>query len=571
MRQNRAMARAIVVLCALMLALPCPAARKRPEVPTEAGERIYREGIDSAGEALLGERASMGPVQGSAAACVNCHRRSGFGDLEGRVLVPPVTARYLYRPRSGKRPSNLESAALTMAEPGTRPEVLSEGERGAYNDVTLARAIREGIGPGGRELGFLMPRYRIGDADMGSLIAYLKQLSSRPSPGVGDDTVQFATVITPDADPVKAQGMLDVLTHFFGSENVFRPGQGPPAQLSRKFIPIAHRWQLHVWELAGPPASWEAQLDRRLKESPVFALISGIGGATWEPVHRFCQRSGLPCIFPNVDLPVVAETDDYDLYFSKGVLLEAQLMAARLVPPAPSSLPSTAAAEGRSGVVGGRIVQVYREGDIGRTAAEQLRGILKTPRTEAVDRALAPGDDASRLAEAVSGVGPQDALVLWLRPSDLQRLPAKPPRAQAVFVSGIMAGLENAPLGGTWRQTAWMTYPFDLPERRRARLAYALGWMSFKKVALVDERTQTNTYLACIVTAETMGMMREDLVRDHLIETFELHLGTNLLNGYYPRLGLAPGDRFASKGGFWVRFAEPSGAGLVADGDWSVP
>src|SRR6266576_3530651 len=74
-------------------------------------------------------------------------------------------------------------------------------------------------------------------------------------------------------------------------------------------------------------------------------------------------------------------------------------------------------------------------------------------------------------------------------------------------------------------------------------------------------------YLACLATAETVSMMGEDLVRDHLVETLEMHLGTRLLNGYYPRVGLAAGQRSASKGGFLVRFAGPDGTRLVADGD----
>ena len=116
-----------------------------------------------------------------------------------------------------------------------------------------------------------------------------------------------------------------------------------------------------------------------------------------------------------------------------------------------------------------------------------------------------------------------------------------------------------------------MTYPFDLPDQRRARLDYPLGWMRFKQIPVVDERTQTDTYLTCLVVAETISLMHEDLVRDRLVETLEMHLGTHLVNGYYPRLGLAPGQRFASKGSFLVRFADPEGARLVADGDWSVP
>jgi hypothetical protein len=265
-----------------------------------------------------------------------------------------------------------------------------------------------------------------------------------------------------------------------------------------------------------------------------------------------------------VDLPpAVAESDYYDLYLSRGVLLEAQLVADRLRQLNRGAAP---APEGWR-----RVIQIYRDDDIGQDAAAQLRGILAPARREVVDRALPPDAAAAELREALSGAGAADALVLWLRPGDLQSLPAEAPAAKAIFVSGILAGLERAPLGAGWRQVARMTYPFDLPERRRARLDYPLGWMRFKKVPLVDERTQTDTYLACLVTAETIGLLREDLVRDHLIETFEMHLGTNLLSGYYPRLGLAPGDRFASKGGLLVRFPEPEGPRLVADGEWSVP
>jgi len=44
-----------------------------------------------------------------------------------------------------------------------------------------------------------------------------------------------------------------------------------------------------------------------------------------------------------------------------------------------------------------------------------------------------------------------------------------------------------------------------------------------------------------------------------------------VITGYYPRLALAPGQRFASKGGYIVRFAEDSGTKLAAASDWLVP
>ena len=532
-----------------------------------AGEAIYQNGALSTGAPLRGERKSAPGVQGAAAACTNCHRRSGLGELEGRILVPPITGRYLYRPRSRSAPNSLESAALTMAAPGPHVELLQETDRSAYTDQTLARAIRAGIGPDGQTFDVLMPRFPIGDADMASLIAYLKQLSSRPSPGVGEDTLQFATIITPDADPIKRRGMLDVLEHFFGTQNVFSGGKSPVSEFSRDFTPITHRWQLHVWQLTGAPESWGAQLTERLRREPVFAAISGLGGSTWEPVHRFCQRSGLPCLFPNVDLPVVAEDDFYDVYLSKGVLLEAQLIAGRLRQADPGSAQGVGPWR--------RLVQVYRNGDIGEQAARALRDALPSAGIEVVERALQADADPAHLPDvltkALADTRPDDVLVLWMRPAEIESLPAQVPRVQAVFVSGIMGGLEFAPLAAPWRQVATMTYPFDLPDRRGAQMDYPLGWMRFKQVPVVDERTQTDTFLACLIASETVTMIGEDLIRDHLLEMLEMHVGTRVVNGYYPRLGLAAGQRFGSKGGFLVRFADAQGVRVVADGDWTAP
>ena len=47
-------------------------------------------------------------------------------------------------------------------------------------------------------------------------------------------------------------------------------------------------------------------------------------------------------------------------------------------------------------------------------------------------------------------------------------------------------------------------------------------------------------------------------------------VSVKLLDGFYPRLGLAPGQRFVSKGGYVVRLATPV-PGVVADGTWLVP
>jgi hypothetical protein len=134
-----------------------------------------------------------------------------------------------------------------------------------------------------------------------------------------------------------------------------------------------------------------------------------------------------------------------------------------------------------------------------------------------------------------------------------------------------MGGLENAPLPGPWRPLTRLTYPLDLPDGRRVQMNFPLGWFRVRHIPVVAERVQTDTYLACVILAEATGHMLDSFVRDYLVERVEVLLSHRLVNAHYPRLGLGPGQRFASKGGYLARFPDASGPRLVADSDWMVP
>jgi hypothetical protein len=103
------------------------------------------------------------------------------------------------------------------------------------------------------------------------------------------------------------------------------------------------------------------------------------------------------------------------------------------------------------------------------------------------------------------------------------------------------------------------------------RVDYAFGWFAIRHIPVVDERVQADTYLACGLLAETLSHMVDAFVRDYLVERIDDMLEHRILTGYYPRLTLAPGQRYASKGGYIVRFAEPDRLRVVADSDWIVP
>ena len=510
------------------------------------GETLYRRGMHASGAPLEATRDGGIGVSGAPAACVNCHRRSGLGMVEGRQSIPPIAASYLFHPRAG----TVDDLDLPFVE-------NMRADRDPYTADTLARAIRAGIAADGKPLSFLMPRYALDDGEMAQLISYLGQLSPRDVPGVTPDVLHFATIITPDADPAKRAGMLDVLNKFFEDKNRFTRAQAPRLRSSRRMMfKVNRHWALHVWELSGDPDTWEAQLRAHLAAQPVFAVLSGLGGRTWEPIHRFCTRQALPCLFPNVERPVVAEDDFETLYLSQGVLLEARLIARALA--AQQAQPPR------------RIVQVFRAGDVGMDGAQALAAALHRPDIAVVNRSMANAG-GRELAAALRGVGPGDALVLWLRAPDVARLPAPPRAVAAVYLSGQMAGLERAPLPAAWRPPALLAYPYDLPERRRVRLDFPLGWFRIRQIPVVAEQVQVDTYLVCGLVSDTLNHMVDTFVRDYLVERIEGMLEHRVITGYYPRLALAPGQRFASKGGYLVRFVGTTGTRVVPEGDWTVP
>ncbi len=523
-----------------------------------AGPSIYLRGVLGSGAPLEGTRGAGGAVAGADAACVNCHQRSGLGTVEGRVSVPPITGAYLFHSRA----HDASEPLLPYVE-GLR------GNRDPYTEATLARAIREGLDSQGRPLSPVMPRYALGGEDLAALVDYLKALDARRVPGVTDTVLDFATIVTPDADPLKRRGMLDVLEQYFAQKNRFPLKPSPRmltsgrTQYSKSMYMANRHWALHVWELTGPASGWRAQLERHLAEEPVYAVLSGVGGRTWAPVHDFCEQNAIPCLFPNVEAPVVAEDDFYSMYFSKGVLLEAGLIARALL--GSQDRPAADAVE-----------QIYRAGDVGEAAAAALAAELGKRGIPVHGTALPAAARGHAVAAALRRAAPRKddgrrALVLWLRPADVAALADVPAGASAVYLSGLMGGLESSPLPAGWRRRTRMTYPFDLPEKRGIRLDFPLGWFSFSHIPLLSEQVQTDTYLACTLLADVLNRMADNFARPYLVEQLQDLLEHRLITGSYPHLSLAANQRFASKGGYIVHFRDAAGTALVADGGWTVP
>ena len=569
---------------------------ENPEV--EAGRKIYLEGVLPSGKPLTGLRFGTTPVSGVAAACVNCHRPSGMGSVEGDTQVAPIASNYLFHTGEDKPIATMDprvSKRFNQAHP-------------TYNDEALAIAIRGGTNNQGVEMHGLMPRYVLGDTDMKSVIAYLKQLNMTWSAGATGDSIRFATVITPDVDPERRKAFKEMLSLIFkrknGSTVTSKHSGGKRLHMvsaAEMVLGTERNWTLDVWELKGAPETWAAQLDALYQAHPVFALISGLSDGSWEPIHDFCERQQVPEWFPTVPLPA-QKMGKYSLYFSRGVTLEADVLARHL---------------SRMDKKPKQVVQVYRDDAAGRGAAAEFKRVMAEQRISVDDRILSTsGNTVDSLRILMSSIGGKDtAVMFWLRPDDVAALQeVAPPVGVNAYFSGMLVSSEPEVFATAWKKNLHLVYPYVLPDLRELNLQYFQTWLRINKVELVDEAMQSEVFFSLNYLTDTLSEMLNNLYRDYLVERGEsminkregikveqevrdlrsMGLKTELIRKHgnmtveegsrlpvgqtgltkregttiYPRLSLGPGQRFASKGGYIVHYAKDK---LEPESDWIVP
>ncbi len=566
----------------------------------ELGRRIYNEGVLPSGAALTGTRAGRDPVTGESAACVNCHRRSGMGQVEANIQIPPITGNFLFAAKGDMRLATMDPHVSKRFNQAHDP----------YDDATLGNAIRNGVNNHDRAMNVTMPHFILSDAEFNALVVYLKQLSAQWSPGASADTIRFATVITPDVDPARRKVMIDMMRAILRQKN----GSTLLAQkqhtrhhmttAAELILGTERKWELEIWELQGAPASWGEQLEARYRKRPVFALLSGLSHSTWQPVHDFCNHEHVPCWFPSVEVPG-KDQSDYAFYFSGGVTLEADVLARHL--------------KDRKGAHP-KVVQIYRDGETGRAAAQALFRALAGSGIRVTDKVLGANVPAvAALRQALGGVDKDDVVMYWLRPDDVAALETIKPVAEKNFFSAVLAMGDRAPVPAGWRARSSLVYPYELPEKRKKNLDYFYAWLNLSKTPLVDEAMQSEVFFALNFMTDTLSEMLDNLYRDYLVDRAESMLsiregikteqeardraalgregdltrrhgvptieesarvqittpqgGAAKSSGttMYPHLSMGPGQRFASKSGYIVRFATQSGNQLVPDTDLIVP
>lgn len=495
----------------------------------EAGKNMYRDGILPSGEPMTAIVAGDVPVLGTQFSCESCHGRSGMGAAEGNYIVPPIAGQFLFAPSP-------------------------QPARPAYTQDSLALLLREGVTPGGRSLGELMPLYELTDGEVAAVAIYLAGLSSVTSPGVDDKSIRFATVITDDVGIEERDAVLAVLNTFVEEKNRntrleserWDRGNTPESRL-----PTVHReWVVEEWALTGPSETWDRQLEKRYRAAPVFGMLSGLSNSPWGPISDFCERNEIPCLFPGTDLADPEERDFYTLYYSRGLTLEAGLIAHHL---------------GERSI--SKVIQVScGTGPV--QAAIELRRLLGNQPVSIEDvefdcRNVPPADIAERLASA-----PDTALVLWLAREHVASI-AETVRANTVYLSStLLDGQLDGPVV-SMNGPVFVAHPFRLPGRSDPALARFSVWAKTRGIELSAPRRQSEAFFACLALKDALAHMGRFFIRDYALDTLDHAQSLVAYLPFYPRPTLGPQQRFMNKGGYVL--AVDDGEVLSKDALWILP
>src|ERR1044072_8846000 len=163
------------------------------------GKAFYLRGESASGKeitALMGEI----DVPASTLTCAGCHGIKGQGITEGGVTAGPLTWSHLTKPYG-------------HTDEGGR-------KHGAFSETSFVRMLTAGLDPAGNKLAVAMPVYRTRQADLATMIAYMKRIETDTDPCENETSIVLGTVL-PEKTTLSglAQSMGDVLQAYFAEIN----------------------------------------------------------------------------------------------------------------------------------------------------------------------------------------------------------------------------------------------------------------------------------------------------------------------------------------------------------------
>ncbi|UJM90713.1 hypothetical protein LRK24_02070 [Rhodanobacter denitrificans] len=488
-----------------------------------------------------------------------------MGSSEGGYYVPPINGPLLFSPRELDRRRLFPQFFHQIQPQGFKTRLHQPHMRAEYTLSSLADALSNGVDPAQQKLAAIMPRYRLADADIKALAAYLRTLSAHTDPGVNGLEVQLATVFSDHIPAAQRDAMTRVLQAYVNWHNLHLQEDRSRHDFSpysrSEFVPIERSWSLSVWNLTGDESTWRAQLAAHYRAKPVFALIGGKVEGSWTGPSQFCDEHRIPCLFPDTDLPALPLSEPgYTVYFSAGLALEAKVSANYVA---------------GIGTETRQVVQLAAADSFGQLPANVFQQALRARGPHAQQSLIIFHNRAQLDAALNAGAGrTNQILVIWPGADvtvAIDALAASRPQASLVFLPSRAIAAAKAAVTPELAARLRFADPYELVPSSRAKSFETRAWMRARGLTIDHSLLQFKEYYAMSVLDAALFEISDDFYRDYLIERIEDESQKDMNPGMYPWLALGPGERYAAKSAAIVRLAPKEPGGLTPVSDWIAP
>lgn len=489
----------------------------------QAGKKVFLEGESPSGAELtvrIGREGS--PLPGNVAACGTCHGADGLGRPEGGAIPSDVTWGTLVRPYGHEHPAGRRHPA--------------------FDERSLARSIREGVDPAGNPLDPVMPRYAISDADLASLIAYLKVVDRDLDPGIGPTSLRVGVVL-PDRGRLAdvGAGMRKVL-------------EARAAALNRGGGVNGRTIELVVGGFDSDAADGLAAAERLVRAERVFALLSGFFPSAENAVEELAEREKVPLVGPFTLFARQAESvNPWVFHLQAGLREQARLLAAH--------------ATRDLGLAPGQVAVVHpeepRASDAVRGARAELgkggAALVVVPWTGPLPDAAIPGRLAGQGVKAVVFLGSDAELESFAKGCDAAGF------RPWLLASGTLAARSAARLPATFQGRVLLAFP-GTPADEAPEAAAELARL--RAAAGITDRNRASQVAASVafdVLREGLRRTGRQLSRERLVAALEglYDFPTGLLHP----LTFGPNRRVGALGGWIVAVDLPAGT-FTTVGGW---
>lgn len=474
------------------------------------GRQIYQKGEDPARfeiQATLGN--SDLEVPGSAFACANCHGQRGSGTKEGGLQPPPIDWETLTRQHTS---------------------VLTSRQRGPYDELTLARAIKAGVDPSGAPLHPGMPRYQMSAEQMSDLIAYLKKIGkeSDTSPGISDNTVKVGAAL-PLTGALASIG-----------EDIKATLEASFAEINEQGGVYGRRFELIVEDSRGDAAQTLEATRRLIEQDGVFALVGSFEPGESEALNELIARSEIPSICPVTLSPRLKLPPNPFVFY---VLPTFSDQARVLVDFAQSKMGGNPPA--RFGVV-------YADNNFNRDALSGLKSQAKLYSTEIVaEYVYSAGKFSPTEALALLTGKKANQIFFFGGADDINTFAREMERAgwnASLFSSVVMIGRGAFILPANVASQTFLSYPSALPSADD--FADFINLMQRAKVNLRSPAFQSVAYAAVKIFIESTKLSSRNLDRATLVRSIEQL--RDFKTGVVPPVTFGPNRRIGSVSSYIV-------------------